>query len=77
MAGNHGLCRDLALRTATSAVLLSLAVSLSLEVVQLLIGVGQFDVDDLLLNVAGGVLGWLIYRVLGSILRSLAGSASL
>jgi glycopeptide antibiotics resistance protein len=65
------------LRTATSAVLLSFAVSLTLEVVQLLTGVGQFDVDDLLLNVAGGVLGWLSYRILASILRSLAGSASL
>lgn len=36
--------------------------SLLLELVQLLTGLGSFDVDDLLLNVLGGVLGVLTFR---------------
>jgi glycopeptide antibiotics resistance protein len=36
--------------------------SLLLELVQLLTGLGSFDVDDLLLNVLGGVLGVLTVR---------------
>jgi glycopeptide antibiotics resistance protein len=36
--------------------------SLLLELVQLLTGLGSFDVDDLLLNVLGGVLGVLALR---------------
>jgi glycopeptide antibiotics resistance protein len=37
--------------------------SLLLELVQLLTGLGSFDVDDLLLNVLGGILGVLTVRV--------------
>ncbi|HEX6989566.1 MAG TPA: VanZ family protein [Bacillota bacterium] len=40
----------------------ALGVSLVLEVVQLSTGVGSFDVDDLMLNVLGGVLGALMNR---------------
>ena len=38
-------------------------VSLSIECVQLLIG-RCFDVDDILLNLVGGILGYFIYRLL-------------
>jgi len=37
-------------------------VSLSLESAELLIRIGQFDVDDILLNSLGGFLGFVIYR---------------
>lgn len=48
-------------RTCSQIAAISLAVGLLLEVAQLLTGLGSFDVDDLILNVAGGVLGWLVY----------------
>lgn len=45
------------------AFLLIFIVSLSIECVQLAIG-RCFDVDDILLNLVGGILGYLIYRLL-------------
>jgi glycopeptide antibiotics resistance protein len=38
--------------------------SLSFEVLQLITGWGSFDVDDIILNTTGGILGFLIYKVL-------------
>lgn len=43
--------------------LLSLLLSLFVETVQLAFKVGSFDVDDLLLNTLGGILGYIIYFV--------------
>lgn len=48
---------------------LAFGISLLLELVQLLTGLGGFDVDDLLLNVLGGLLGWLAFRVLRGLVR--------
>ena len=45
------------------AFLLVFIVSLSIECVQLLIG-RCFDVDDILLNLIGGMFGYFIYRLL-------------
>ena len=45
------------------AFLLILIVSLSIECVQLLIG-RCFDVDDILLNLIGGMIGYFVYRLL-------------
>jgi glycopeptide antibiotics resistance protein len=36
-------------------------ISLSFETFQLLTGVGVFDVDDLILNTAGGMIGYVLY----------------
>lgn len=44
-----------------NVLLLSLGLSLIVEVVQLAAQVGSFDVDDLLLNTIGGVLGYVVY----------------
>ena len=43
--------------------ILSLLFSLLVEVVQLLLKVGIFDVDDLLLNTLGGMLGYVVCRL--------------
>lgn len=43
-------------------VVLTLIASLSIEVVQLMIG-RVFDVDDIILNVLGALLGYFIYRL--------------
>lgn len=45
------------------SVLLSLYLSLLIELTQLFMKVGSFDVDDLLLNTAGGLLGFGCYRL--------------
>ena len=45
------------------AVVLILMVSLSIECVQLVIG-RCFDVDDIILNLLGGMVGYYIYRLL-------------
>ncbi len=53
--------------------LLTLLFSLCIETVQLYFKIGIFDVDDLILNTAGGFLGGVIYRILwifGKLLKS-------
>lgn len=46
--------------------ILSLLISITIEVTQLIIG-RVFDVDDILLNVVGGLVGYLIYRIITKI----------
>lgn len=41
----------------------SFELSLLVETLQLIFKVGSFDVDDLLLNTVGGMLGFLVYKV--------------
>lgn len=48
-------------------IVLSLELSLVVEVVQLVTRVGSFDVDDLLLNTIGGILGYIIYKVFAGV----------
>lgn len=38
--------------------------SLTIEIVQYLMAVGAFDVDDLILNTSGAVIGYIIYLVI-------------
>jgi len=38
-------------------------ISLLFETTQLLAGIGVFDVDDLILNTAGGIIGYIIYAI--------------
>ena len=45
-------------------VLLTLAVLLSVETLQLITLRGSFDVDDIILNLLGGALGWLAARLI-------------
>lgn len=45
------------------AIFMSLLVSITIEVTQLVIG-RVFDVDDILLNVCGGFLGYYVFRIL-------------
>ena len=44
--------------------LLGFAFSLCIEVTQLVVRVGSFDVDDLLLNTIGGAVGYVVFRVI-------------
>lgn len=49
--------------------LLGLSLSLSVECIQLICKVGCFDVDDLILNTLGAVLGYVIFAVSNRIRR--------
>lgn len=51
------------LRSLLLVVILAFCFSLIIEVIQLLLKVGCFDVDDLLLNTIGGLLGYLIFII--------------
>lgn len=42
---------------------ISLFVSLAFEMTQLVLSIGTFDVDDLILNTSGGAIGYLIFRL--------------
>ncbi|MCP9752977.1 VanZ family protein [Ferruginibacter sp. HRS2-29] len=44
-------------------------ISLSFELAQLLFALGVFDVDDLILNTLGGLIGYIIYWIVRSIIR--------
>lgn len=50
-----------AFRRVRNVILISLGVSLCFELTQLFGGIGQFDVDDLLLNTLGASIGWVAY----------------
>lgn len=43
--------------------------SLIVETIQLVFKVGSFDVDDLLLNTIGGMIGYLIFAIMNQIRR--------
>jgi glycopeptide antibiotics resistance protein len=51
----------------------SLGISLAIEVMQYIMAVGAADIDDLILNTLGGILGFLILKICGPALRALAG----
>jgi glycopeptide antibiotics resistance protein len=54
---------------------MGLLFSLSVETLQLAGKVGSFDVDDLLLNTAGAVLGYLLFTICNAIRRWKYGKA--
>ena len=47
-----------------TATLAAFAFSLSIELVQLITKLGVFDVDDIIMNTFGGMLGYIIYYIL-------------
>ena len=71
LLGNVGLFTPLgvflpllfsALRRFWRVLLLTLLLILALELTQAVTGLGTFDVDDLILNLLGVFLGYLLYR---------------
>ena len=47
----------------------SMGLSLCVEIIQLFTRVGSFDVDDILLNTIGGVLGYIVFLICNGIRR--------
>ncbi|MCD8105940.1 MAG: VanZ family protein [Lachnospiraceae bacterium] len=54
-------------RRAWRTMLLSFEVSALVELSQLIFQVGCFDVDDMILNTLGGLLGYLLFRLTSSL----------
>jgi glycopeptide antibiotics resistance protein len=51
------------------AMLMIASVSVAVEIIQGVIAVGASDIDDVILNCVGGIIGILIFRLLSAILR--------
>ena len=58
------------LKNVKLTLLLLFLASVSIEVTQLVIG-RVFDVDDIILNLVGGLLGYIVYRIIDKIFNSL------
>lgn len=52
-----------------SVFLLSLELTLAIESLQLFFKVGIFDVDDIIMNTLGGVIGYLVYYIVRNMER--------
>lgn len=57
-------------RVATWAIMLTVAsISVAVEIIQGILGVGASDIDDVMLNCLGGLIGILALTLLSAILR--------
>ena len=56
-------------RSFFKALFNSLGLSLCVEILQLVTRVGSFDVDDILLNTIGGMLGYIVFMICNLIRR--------
>ena len=63
------------LRKSLPVILLGFSLSLLVESLQLVLKVGSFDVDDLLLNTVGAAAGYFLYWVCNQIRRKFHGKA--
>ncbi len=50
-------------------ILHSFFLSVSVELIQLISRVGSFDIDDIILNTIGGIVGFIVYIIIRSIYR--------
>lgn len=53
-------------------ILISLIVSLAIEMTQLITGRGYYEVQDVVFNVLGGFIGWVVFRVLSFVINIIA-----
>ena len=56
-------CLFRSVRTVKKSLLISLCTILSVEIVQLVFRLGIFDIDDLILNIAGWILGYFALAI--------------
>ena len=52
-----------------SVIVFSFITSLIFEVIQYITDLGAFDIDDIILNILGGWVGFLVYRIIDIILK--------
>ena len=58
-------------RKLLNITLLSLEFSLTIELIQLIFKVGIFDVDDILMNTLGGILGGICFLICHKLIKSI------
>jgi glycopeptide antibiotics resistance protein len=51
------------LQNGINVSIVSFIVSLLFELTQLILSIGEFDIDDIILNVLGAILGYLLFKV--------------
>ena len=61
------------LRKAWKVILLGMLLSGTVELLQLVTKVGSFDVDDIILNTAGTIIGYLLFCICNAIWRKTYG----
>lgn len=64
------------LRSFAAVIIIVFAVSLTYECIQLCTGLGVFDVDDLILNTAGGIIGFIVHFFAALIYRQPVGKTT-
>ena len=50
---------------------ISVSVSLSIEIIHLFLNIGSCDIDDLILNVLGAILGFCVYKVITTMVKKI------
>ena len=55
-------------RTLFNMTIISLLVIMMIEVMQFILNVGVFDIDDIILNTSGCILGYGIYRIMKNVI---------
>lgn len=48
----------------TKVLIASTIISFSIEVLQITLQIGQFDIDDIILNVVGSIIGFFFFKML-------------
>jgi glycopeptide antibiotics resistance protein len=46
----------------------SIVISFSIETIQLVLKIGQFDIDDVILNTIGSIFGFLLLKILKNVI---------
>jgi len=52
----------------TKVMVASIVISFSIEVLQIVLQVGRFDIDDVILNTIGGILGFLLLKIIKNVI---------
>ncbi|AXI08245.1 VanZ family protein [Oceanobacillus zhaokaii] len=52
----------------TKVIVASAVISFSIEVLQIVLKIGQFDIDDVILNVIGSIIGYLLLKMIKSVI---------
>lgn len=65
-------CFD-SLKKGIGAVLIAVASSVGIELIQYVLSIGYFDVDDVLNNILGTIIGWSLYKLWDKITHKFEG----
>ncbi|MUK88508.1 VanZ family protein [Ornithinibacillus sp. L9] len=61
-------------RRFTKVFVTSIVISFSVEILQLVLKIGQFDIDDVILNTTGSIVGFFLLKIIKSVLTIPKGS---